>query len=106
MALSLSRVGRKHSFGDLRAVVVDVTFDSEYATGGESFLPGDVGLSRIDHVSCGAAQVADGTTALIVNYDASDNTLKVYEAADAAPFAEIGADDIALYTARLIVFGR
>ncbi len=58
-----------------RIVVTTVTFDSSYATGGESLTPADLGLNRIDFLSA----TTDGSNAVI--WDKANNKLKVYTAA-------------------------
>jgi hypothetical protein len=50
MARTITRVGEEmHSFGDQKAVHVDMNITS-YATGGEALAPGDFGLERLDNV--------------------------------------------------------
>jgi len=58
-----------------RIVVTTVTFDSAYATGGESLTPADLGLNRIDFLSA----TTDGSNAVV--WDKTNNKLKVYVAA-------------------------
>ena len=40
--------GRAESFGSRRVVIADLAFDSSYPTGGESVLPGLLGMQTID----------------------------------------------------------
>ena len=112
MALTIADVtGADSVFGNKRVKVKDITFDSAYPTGGESLVPDDVGLTVIDAaLPCGPAQVADGTTAVPVKFDGSDNTLKAYhapaDAADAVLDEAANDEDLSGYSVRVVFIGH
>lgn len=108
MALSLSQVERSTVFGDRRVRFFTVTWDSSYATGGESLTAGDVGLSRIDFVMAEPAAAAAGTAAHVVKYDYTNSKLQAFEtgAAVDSPLKEAtAAADLSATPCRIMVVG-
>lgn len=88
-------------YGQLNERVVDVTGDSSYPTGGESFLAADVGFDRIIGVSCIA--VTDGADAVSnVCYDAENDKLLFLDEAGADV---TNAEDVSGVTVRLRILG-
>ncbi len=78
MALTLAKItptGSDFVAGNKRVKYVTVTFDSSYATGGESLTPADVGLKVITHVTPDLASVAAHTTGVLVGYDYTNKKL-------------------------------
>ena len=61
MALTITRRHGPYVIGDRREVIVDIAFDSSYATGGLALLPSAVGLAEIHFVDSGGT-TAGGTT--------------------------------------------
>lgn len=115
MALTLADVsgaeGPLYSLGNLKAKVVDVTFDSSYPTGGESLTAADVGLTNIIAVSGDAyALNSTPTTAVGVVYNYSTAKLiAMYATANASnvAFAEAtSTNDLSAFTCRLVIFGN
>ncbi len=62
------------NLGSHQGVVVNVTFNTP-ATGGESFLPGDAGLSSIVALLSEPTYVASGAHEYGVSYDRTNNKL-------------------------------
>lgn len=75
MALTITNVVRGH-FGNRKATVATVEFDSSYVTGGEPFVPADVGMESFDVVLVTPA--ANGTEAVVVKHDPAAETLQVF----------------------------
>lgn len=71
MALTISNF-QPGSGGNLRRNIMDITFDSSYATGGESLTPAMLGLVRVDKFN---AQEVGGRT---FPYDRSTQKLQAY----------------------------
>lgn len=69
MALTVSAV-RRTVYGNRRIVIANITFDSSYATGGESLTASDLGLTTIDHVSPGVS-----TGGYVTVYDHTNSKL-------------------------------
>jgi hypothetical protein len=83
-------------------IVVEATFDSSYATGGESLTAADLGVKRIEHVS---QEIS--STGHVVVYDYANSLLKAYygnyDAAD-GPLIEVpNGTNLSAVVARLIV---
>lgn len=72
MALSLSIIDRT-VIGNKRLVIVDVTFDSSYASGGESFTATDLGIDSIQQVLFG-----DAGRGYSPKFDYTNNTMKLF----------------------------
>lgn len=69
MALTVSNVDSfsQDVWGRHRIAVVEVTFDSSYPTGGESFTPADAGMAEFTFVQ--VSPDADSTAGYVVQYD-------------------------------------
>lgn len=106
MALTLTQVERRTVFGDRRVHIFDVTWDSAYATGGESLTAADLGLSRVDLVLCEPTVAADGLTSYQTAYSRANETLQLFNSAgDGDPFDEAGTDDVSTYITRIMAIG-
>lgn len=57
-----------YSLGNLKAVVVDLTYDSSYPTAGEAFAPATVGLNVIVFAQLTPAIKSDTTAAVLPYY--------------------------------------
>lgn len=96
-------------WGRSRVRVVDVTFDSSYDTGGESFTPSNVGLHEID-----AVIVTGDTGGYVIEYDRANQKLVAYQQTDPAaiggadiPLTEVAAaTDLSAVTVTAIAIGR
>lgn len=101
MALTQTEIART-VFGNKRVVLTDVTFDASYPTGGESFLPADVGLVAIDAVIA-ASHAIDSTPVIrAVQYDPAAGTLLAF----LEDFTEVtAATDLSAFTVTLQVIG-
>jgi hypothetical protein len=112
MALTIAHVDEcKFVNGNKRERVVDATFDSSYAVGGESLTAADVGLNKIFHVSGGVAQKSDETLAYSVAYDYTAEKLVAYEGdydnAGDNPLIQVDdTDNLTGYSVRLRILGR
>lgn len=90
MALTISNF-QPGSGGNLRRNIMDVTFDSSYATGGEQLTPAMVGLVRVDKLTASEAggrsfpydrvnqklQAYGGTTEVVATTDLSAVTTRI-----------------------------
>ena len=76
MALTISNVNAiaDDIWGRHKVRIVDVTFDSSYPTGGESFTAANVGLAEL-HMVLSIPKAA--TTNHVVQYDYTNSKLKV-----------------------------
>tara|TARA_Y100000385_G_C13007929_1_gene600314 strand:+ start:347 stop:706 length:360 start_codon:yes stop_codon:yes gene_type:complete len=119
MALSIATSSGGAEFpkgvpGNLQYRIVEVTFDSSYATGGESFTADDIGLDKIEFVVIGNVEDASGTdVAFFALYDYSNSKIKVYNgdasntSTDLSSTIEVAnAGDLSNVTARIMVYGR
>lgn len=81
MAVAITRVtGADSTFGNKRLKVRDLTFSGNYATGGESVTPANVGLKVIDQVlGSNVAAAADLVTANPVFYNHATSKFVFYE---------------------------
>lgn len=111
MALTVSNVDSfsQDIWGRHRVAVVSVTFDTSYATGGESFTPADAGMSEFSFVSISA----DHSPAYQFAYDYANKKILVFgveQDADAAvtdPFdEENAAADLSTVTVRVLCVGH
>jgi hypothetical protein len=110
MALSLTKV-TKTTFGNKRIAVYDVTFDSSYATGGESLAASDLGLKVVEQlVTDGGAKNSSGTSLVPVRYDYTNAKLQAYRydgaSAGKAFLEEVAsAVDLSTFTVRVTAIG-
>lgn len=73
MALTVNRTGDWCGYsGSKRTAVVTVDFDSSYSTGGESFVPGDVGMYTFSKVNI------HPKNGFVFEYDYTNKTILVY----------------------------
>lgn len=95
MALTFSEVVRS-TIGHKRLVVTKCTFDTAYATGGESLKPSDLAMQEF------LAIISDGGSGYDSVYDATAQKLKVYTTAatEAANLA-----NLATVTFTLLIIG-
>lgn len=103
VALTLSET-RKGAMGDLAYWFGAVTFDSSYASGGESFTPANAGMSVIDTLQVTSDH---DTTSYMVAWDKSADKLMLFNSAgDGDPFDEAGADDASGFTCYVACWGK
>lgn len=79
MALTLAKTNKQvgdEVFGRTRVRIREVTFDSSYPTGGESFTPADVGLSEFLAVLVSVDSAAAGGH--VVQYDYTNKKLMAF----------------------------
>lgn len=76
MALTVAAPARQGVIGNFRYSIVDITWDSSYATGGEALTPAQVGLSEILYCTDVGNYDAQGKT--VVAYDAANDKLAAY----------------------------
>lgn len=104
MALTLTKVGRANVIGNRDCVIVDVTFDSSYPSGGESLTAADLGLSKIEFVSPGVTD-----TGYVTRYDYVNSKLLAYDSdystSTDGPLQETGATNLSTADVRLVVIG-
>lgn len=90
-----------------KIVVVDITFDSSYPTGGEAFDIQTLGLSEAWYVS--VDQIAPDTTSLVVRWDyatAKFIAFWVDTTVDGAAMAEVvNTTDLSAVTVRAFFYG-
>lgn len=77
-------------FGNKRAVLAEITFDDNYATGGESLTPANLGLQAIDAMFVDAGAAAAGTAAVTVKYDRTNKKLQAFGAGAGAAHTHTG----------------
>ena len=119
MALSISTSSSGAEFpkgvpGDLQYRIVEVTFDSSYATGGESLAASDLGLDKIEFVAIGNVEDTSGTDyAYFALYDYANSKIKVYNGdasnttTDLSSTIEVGdTEDLSNVSVRIMVYGR
>lgn len=109
VAAATGAPGPIYSLGALKAVIVDLTFDSSYPTGGEVLDPALVGLTTIVAVQCGWALHSTPTTAVgIVWNPATGKLIALYSTANAGNVAMAEAtstNDLSASTVRAIIYG-
>ena len=119
MALSIASTSGGGEFpkgvpGNLQYRIVEVTFDSSYVTGGESFTASDLGWYKIEFVVIGNVEDTSGTDyAYFALYDYSNSKIKVYNSdasetsTDLQTTIEVAnAADLSNVTVRVMVYGR
>lgn len=109
MALTLSKVSST-VVGNKRLKIYDVTFDSSYATGGESLTASDVGLRKVEHVAGSNLAVSSTPTAYFTSYDYTNAkllafTLPTPTGAAIAAVQVTGTTDLSAFTVRLSILG-
>lgn len=113
MALTVTAVAaqdhpRQFPRGGSKVAVVSVTFDSSYATGGESLVASDVNLNTIDFV------IVEPKGGYVFSYDYTNAKIQAYRTKDPAaaggadiPLPEVAnAVDLSLIVTRALVVGR
>lgn len=110
MALSLSLVsGASTVVSNKKMKVYDVTFDSSYATAGESLTAADVKLKKIEQLIVhGPAAAAAGTDAVFPKYDYTNSKLQAFwgNAGTASVAPEVtSTTDLSTYICRITVIG-
>jgi hypothetical protein len=98
------------SVGHLKKRVCDITFDSSYATAGESLTPADVGL-RVVHeaIAHGVFRTSSGTTGVDVSYDRTNKKLFAYwgNAGSASVIPEVtSTTDLSTFSGRITFIGK
>ena len=94
MALTVSLTGDwMASSGSQRATSGTITFDSSYATGGESLTAANVGLGTISFI-----EFNQGSSGYTFAYDYSTNKVKVYHSAGFTPAGTNSAPTITTTT--------
>lgn len=86
--------------GRWRRHAVDVTFDSSYPAGGETYTAGLFGLARIEHL-----EIASGDGGYVVQDDATNSKLQVYEAGADGGALDESTGDLSAVTVRVIAVG-
>ena len=87
MALTVSLSGDwLSSFGNKRASSGTITFDSSYATGGESLTPANIGLGRIERITFN-----HGEDGYVFKYDYTNQKVLVYRTATLTPAGTVAA---------------
>lgn len=77
MALTISFVkGSDGHFGALRSMLMDITFDASYPTGGEAIAASDVGLKAIEGMDRFGGNAAGG--ALLAHWDTTNKKLMLF----------------------------
>jgi len=114
MALTVAKVSGSPDFtaGNRKVRIRDITFDSSYATGGESLTAADVGLKTVQAVATdGGAKNSAGTSLVPVRYDYAASKLQAYRydgASAGKAFLEEVANtvDLSAFTVRLMIWGQ
>lgn len=113
MALTIAAVasepGPVYSLGDLKAVIVDITWDSSYATAGETLAASTLGLSHVVFAVCEPALKSDTTACIFPFYDRVNGKLQAFwgNAGAASVVPEVtSTTDLSAYTGRCIFFGK
>lgn len=88
--------------------VADITFDSSYATGGETLAASDFGLTSLVAIICCPAVKSDNTDAMAVTWNKSTGKLMLWRDAATnialAQFTNTG--DASAYTCRVLALGH
>jgi hypothetical protein len=84
MALTVTKVGDRHNFGDVIAAVFDLTLDNSYPSKGYPFTPQMVGFHYGTVIVTSGGSVvrnaAQGTTSYETVYDDGAQTVRVFGA--------------------------
>lgn len=112
MALAFAKLtavkNQPQQFGQLKASLVTITFDSSYPDNGEAVTAGNFGLNKlIAVIPLGFARSSDGSTAVNVTFDATNSKLIAYESATTGVvFPEKGdTESLANYVLDVIALG-
>ncbi len=91
------------NLGSVSGVIVTITFDSSYATGGgEVINPSDIGLGQILMLN-----IIQGEDGYIFEWDSANSKILVREsAATAIPLPEVGADNLSAVVVEVFAIGR
>lgn len=95
MALTVKQV-RRIKLGGANAVVADVTFDTQYPTGGEDITPTQLGITALDTI------LAEKSGGYSFEYNHTTKKLIAYVAAGTEV---VDTTDIHTVTARITVIG-
>lgn len=106
MAVTVANVNARAEdvFGRHKVRLVKVTFDSSYATGGESFTPANVGMAKFDYV--GVSPDSAVLPGYVVHYDYTNQKLLVFgveQDADAAVTEPLDQENSAVDLSTLVV---
>lgn len=103
MALTVTEVSRNQGPGNRMEVIATVTFDSSYATGGESLTPASLGFQTFDFVS------VTTSGGCVFEYDHTNSKVKAYwinAIPDGAATAEVASTtDLSAFTCRIRAIG-
>ncbi len=89
-------------FGNMKVAVVEVTFDSSYATGGESLTASDLGLQKVHFAICNIVDVgADTVNVTNAYYDKTASTVVLI---DETPAVVTG--DVSAVVVQVVAFGK
>jgi hypothetical protein len=101
MALSFTQ--ETPLLANVRRVLVTLTFDASYVTGGEAILPSDVGLGEILHINFNQGE--DGYT---FHWDSVAQTVIAYQpdGTDAAQVEVDNATDLSNVVVEVEIVGR
>lgn len=101
MALTIATTKRELS-GRQRVVEGTATFDSSYATGGESFAPSSIGLVAIDRIF-----FEQGEDGYLFFWDSANEKIKIFESgtASAALDEQDSAADMSGVVVRFRAYG-
>ena len=110
MALTVGTPVKAGVFGDLKYVLVDITWDNAYATGGIALTPNQVGLSVI-YAVLPSGNAYDAQGAVIPAYSTSTSKLVALGADGAAAgvtfLKEVAnAADLSTITSSLLFIGK
>jgi hypothetical protein len=108
-AITSATIAARQPLGGVaRSAIVDVTFSSSYAAGGDTFTVAQMGMNKtiLAIIPLGSA-FGSATTAYVVRPDIANLKLMLYNSNGAAPNAllETGTGDQHLTTVRLLVIG-
>lgn len=109
MAVTVTDIART-VFGNKRAVVAEITFDSSYPTGGEPLTAAQLGLASVDAVFPAAA-VNSTPLALGVRYDKANAKLLAFygdndAGADSGLIQVPDTTNLSAYSATVLVIGN
>lgn len=110
MALTIGNPIKSGVLGDLRYQIRTITFDSSYATAGESLTPADVGMSDIlAIVDLGPDVAVPATRKVDLRYDDTNQKLQAYGSVAVAVEFEAetsNTTDLSSVTNRVLILGK